>query len=302
MLGSWWGELFLSIYYQAIGMLSMQPCPGKSTFSDMYAERKDLLSAINRVIDHALPTRTEDGRVIVEFSNLERDGDRVLGAINESPRPAIAMFLAVTGYSTNDVETKLNFYNTYDIADTGSGLAHKDHRAKRLSRLLASKLNQDLLKETVVAQTTFRWTLDHRRHYRSDFEADVQDHLKNGGVPLLPDHEVEGSPDIAIPRNNDDFAVIGEIRSSNKQDWGARIAEFQSEVRDHAATHPGAKIVIVVEFAESVSPERYARMKTRLREQVGGQLDRLYTHEELDSLLMDCQLWTPQIQQPLHIY
>lgn len=282
-------------------MLDQQPRPGEDAFESMYADREDLIHDVNRIIEKVLPTYTRDGREVVEFTAIT-DGDPVLAAINEAPRPALTMFLAVTGVSTSDVESALQFNNTYDIADTGSGLPHKDDRAKKLAPYLAARLTEDLMAETVIQQTTYRWTLDHRRHYRKNFEDEVQAQLRNNGVPLLPDTDVAGSPDIAIPRNNDEMAVVGEIRSSNKQDLGTRIREFQSEVRDLAALHPNAKIVIVLEFAEDIPEARYDRIKEDFWDTVGDNLTGLYTQDEIDELVVNCQHWTPNVQKPIQAY
>lgn len=282
-------------------MPDQQLRPGEDAFRDMYEDREPLIEGVERIIEKVLPTQTRDGLTIVKFTSID-DGDPILAAINEAPRPAITMFLAVTGLSTADVETALDFSSTYDIADRGSSLPHKDPRAKKLASYLVDRLEMDLTAETVIQQTTYRWTLDHRRHYRKDFEETVQKHLENNGIPLLPDTEVKGSPDIAVPNNSDDMAIVGEIRSSNKQDWGARVLEFQSEVRSLALEHPEAKIVIVMDFAEEIDESRYEGMKQDLWDAVGENLDGLYSQDELDELVVDCQRWASQLQQPIQAY
>ncbi len=282
-------------------MQCSQPRPGEDEFPDLYEDRELLLRDVKRIIEKVLPTVTENGRTTVKFSEIE-DGDTVLAAINEAPRPAITMFLAITGLSTSAVERDLDFTSTYDIADRGSELPHKDHRAKKLAPYLVERLTVDLLDESVIQQTIYRWTLDHRRHYRKDFEDEVQTYIEKRGIPLLPDTEVDGSPDIAVPKNNDDMAIVGEIRSSNKQDLGTRVREFHSEVRDLAALHPNAKIVIVIDFAEEIPEERYERIKDEFWEEVGDDLTAIYTQDELSELAVDCQTWAPQLQQPIQSY
>jgi hypothetical protein len=268
----------------------------------MYTERDELIRDVERIIEKVLPTHTRDGQTIVEFQEFNEDGDTVLAAINEAPRPAITMFLAVTGLSTGDVENTLGFSSTYDIADRGTGLSHKDDRAQKLAPYLTERLTVNLNAESVIQETTLRWTVDHRRHYRKDFEAEVQTFMKNNGIPLLPDTEVQGSPDIAVPENNDEMAIVGEIRSSNKQDLGTRVREFQSEVRDLASLHPDAKIVIVMEFPEEIPEERYNSIKTDFQENVGEHLTAIYTENELAELVVDCQSWSPQLQKPIQAY
>lgn len=282
-------------------MQDQQPRPGEDTFSELYEDREQLIRGVERIIEKVLPTHSREGHTTVEFSEIT-DGDPILAAINEAPRPAITMFLAVTGLSTSDVETELDFTSTYDIADRGRDLPHKDPRAKKLAPYFAERLTVDLNAETVIQQTTYRWTLDHRRHYRKSFEADVQTFLESHGIPLLPDTEVAGSPDIAVPHNNDDMAIVGEIRSSNKQDLGTRIREFHSEVRDLASMHPDAKIVIVLDFAEDISEDRYQDIKNGFWDAVGDDLTAIYTQDELDELVVDCQRWAPQLQRPIQSY
>lgn len=281
--------------------MNKYPRHGESDFAELYEEREALLASVERIIEKVLPTRTVDGHEIVEFTEM-KSGDPVLAAFNEAPRPAIAMFLAVTGVSTSDVETKLGFNDTYSIADNWTQLPHKNPRAKKLAPYLAEKLSEDLLAETVIQQTMYRWTLDHRRHHRKDFETRVQSFLTKNGIPLLPDTQVDGSPDIAVPHNNDDMAVVGEIRSSNKQDWGTRISEFYSEIRDLASLHPEAEIVVVMQFPEEITDERFERIKKGFDENVGEQLTRLYTAGELSRLVVDCQTWASQLQQPIQAY
>lgn len=282
-------------------MQAQQPRPGVENFSEMYAERELLIDDVQNIIDRVLPTYSRDGYTTVEFSTIE-DGDLILAAINEAPRPAITMFLAVTGISTTDLQEKFGFSNTYDIADRGDELPHKDFRAQKIAPYLAELLTEDLLADSVIEQTAYRWTVDHRRHHRKDFEAEVQSHLEQNGIPLLPDTQVEGAPDIAVPNNNDTMDVVGEIRSSNKQDWGTRLREFQSEVRDLASAHPNAEIVIVMEFAEEITDERHAEMNAELWEAVGDDLTALYTKDDLDELVVDCQRWASQLQQPIQAY
>jgi len=277
------------------------PRPGEGLFQEMYEDREVLLTSVNRIIEKVLPTYTRDGRTVVEFTSIT-DGDPILAAINEAPRPAITMFLAVTGLSTSQVESELEFHSTYDIADRGSELPHKDYRAKRLAPYLATRLTDDLLAETVRQQTVYRWTVDHRRHYRKDFEGEVQKYLERRGIPLLPDTEVKGAPDIAVPKNNDEMAIVGEIRSSNKQDLGTRVREFHSEVRDLASMHPDAKIVIVMEFPEEISDERYQEIVDGFWAEVGDDLTAIYTADELSELAVDCQRWAPQLQPPIQSY
>jgi len=283
-------------------MPDQQPRPGEAAFSEMYADREELIHDVQRIIDKVLPTYTRDEQTIIEFTAFDESGDTVLAAINEAARPAITMFLAVTGLSTNDVETTLDFSSTFDIADRGSGIPHKDDRAQRLAPYLTDRLTTDLHAETVIQQTTLRWTVDHRRHYRKDFEKEVQTHLQDKGIPLLPDTEVAGAPDIAVPENNDKMAVVGEIRSSNKQDLGTRVREFKSEIRHLAELHPDAKIVIVIEFAEEIPTERYESMKQDFEDSVGEQLSGIYSGTDIAKLAVDCQRWSPQLQKPIQSY
>jgi len=262
--------------------MSKYPQYGEHDFESLYEERVELIADVERIIEKVLPTRTVDGYDIVEFTSIT-SGDPVLAAFNESPRPAITLFLAVTGVSTGDVETQLGFNDTYSIADNWTQLPHKNPRAQKLAPYLAEKLTEDLLVETVIQQTVYRWTLDHRRHHRKDFEKHVQSFLEKKGIPLLPDTQVEGSPDIAVPHNNDEMAIVGEIRTSNKQDWGTRISEFYSEIRDLALLHPDAEIVVVMQFPEEITSERFERIKQGFDENVGDQLTRLYTADELSN-------------------
>lgn len=281
--------------------MNTYPQHGACDFESLYQQRAEVITNTNRIIDKVLPTRVVDGYQIIKFSEI-KTGDPILAAFNEAPRAAITMFLAVTGVSTNDVETTLGFNDTYSIADNWTQLPHKNPRAQKLAPYLAEKLSEDLLTETVIQQTVYRWTLDHRRHHRKDFENEVQTFLKESGIPLLPDSKVDGSPDIAVPHNNDAMAVVGEIRSSNKQDWGTRISEFYSEIRDLASLHPDAEIVVVMEFPEEITTERYTEMKKGFGKNVGEQLTRLYTSEELSELVVDCQQWASQLQQPIQAY
>lgn len=282
-------------------MSAPHPQPGYEQFKEMYTDRDDVITGVHRVIDKVLPTHTRNGETVIEFTAIT-DGDPILAAINEAPRPALTMFLAVTGLSTNRLETELNFTSLYDIADRGDDLPHKDPRAQKIAPYIADRLTMDLMEETVVQQTTYRWTIDHRRHYRKDFEEQVRTHLINNGVPLLPDTEVRGAPDIAVPKNNDEMDVVGEIRSSNKQDLGTRVREFHSEVRDLAKQHPDAEIVIVLEFPEEITEERYERIKNGFWDAVGEHLTAIYTHTELHELTVDCQRWASQLQQPIQSY
>lgn len=277
---------------------SIYPRPGVNTFEELYEDRENLLVKVNQVIDNALPTVTKGGLEIVEFKEINTV-DTILGAFNEAPRPAITMFLAITGMSTSDVENKMSFSNTYGIADTGSELPHKDYRARPLAKLLLNHLTTNLLRETVLQQTTHRWTLDHRRHYRKEFEDEVLSELEQNGIPLLPDSQVNGSPDIAVPKNNDEMAIVGEIRKSNKQDIGARIDEFKSEIRHHSSEHPNAKLIVVLQLAEKVSERREKELLFELEDSIGHLLDGLYTDDDFHALVTDCQKWTPQTQPPL---
>lgn len=266
-------------------------------FEKFYETRDEVINAVETVIYDSLPVHSINGTDIIEFSSVNVDD--ILTALNTDARPAIAMFLAVTGRSTADVESSTGISTTYNIADTGSELPHRDHRAKPFATHIEEFLIADLPVETVLMQTRYRWELDHRRHYRKGYEKRVLDTLRDAGIPLLPDSQVAGSPDIAVPNNDDSMAIVGEIRSSNKQDWGTRIREFKSEVRDHATEHPNARIVIVLEFPEAVSDSRRREIIGTLGESVGESLDGIYTSEDLDRLVQDLREWAPNVQETL---
>lgn len=276
------------------------PQPGGEDFEDLYTDREELTRQVEEVVEKALPT-TQRGTVeMVLFESDVNQEDVILSALNESPRAAITMFLAVTGLSTNDVETALGFSNLYAIADTGDELPHKDFRSQRFAPYILDYLTVDMLRETVVQQTVHRWTLDHRRHYRKEFENEVLTKLEQSGVPLLPDSQVVGQPDIAVPKNNDEMAIVGEIRTTNKQDVGNRIGEFKSEIHDLTEElHVNAKCVIVLKVEEEITPSREKELIQDLQNSVGHLVSGIYTDDELVDLVIDCQTWAPQTQPPL---
>lgn len=271
------------------------PRPGQNEFAALYDDRNELLHAVKQVIDNTLPTERVGEREIVLFSEID-SADSILAAINESPRPALTMFLAVTGLSKGDVHKQLGFRGVYGIADTGDYLPHKDDRAQELAPLLVKHLSVDLVKETVLQQTAHRWTLDHRRHYRKTFEQEVKNTLLEAGIPLLPNRAVEENPDIAVPDTNSSVCIVGEIRRTNKQDRGNRIREFESEMRSHAETHPTAETVIVFEIAEELPQHKLNRNVANIKQELEDTVSGVYTRNELNNLVSDCRRWTSQIQ------
>lgn len=284
-----------------INMSAEYPRPGEEKFKEMYEDRAHIISELNTLIDERFPTSVEGRTEYIEFSE-KVDKDTILSAMNRNPKLTIRMCLAVSGLSISQLENRLDISNVYGIGEQSTGLNHTDDRAQQIAPLLADQLSTDLATEVVKNQTVYTWTVNHRRHYRKKFEDIIQEKIKEHNIPLVSDSKVDGSPDIAIPNPDDSMAIVGEIRTTNKQDIGARIREFESEIRNLNTLHPNAKVIVVLKTEEEITKTRKDRIESNLFESIGDELTQFYWDENIDKLLTDCQQWTPQTQETLDTY
>ncbi|WP_302083758.1 hypothetical protein [Salinibaculum rarum] len=280
-------------------MTDWVPSPGRSQFPALYKDRDTTLAAVNHIITTFFPTIKQEAHTVVAFSELDDDGVTVLNALRREPRATLDMLLAVSGLSKEDITHDLNIASIYTIEDTSS--IHTDDRATAFAPYITDRLTTDLTKQTVLSETAAKFIRDQRRHYRGKFEEETLDFLADAGLPLRPDTEVAGQPDIAIPGDGN-MAIVGEIKTGNKQDWGTRVRELRSQFEQHSKTHPEAKLILVCEFDEPVGDDRITDIKDEFKHRLGDLLDGFYTTDDFDRLRDECTMWAPQHQETISTY
>ncbi|NEU56270.1 hypothetical protein [Halorussus sp. MSC15.2] len=264
------------------------PQPNKDELPDLYEDLDELLEdAENAIKKHFRVAENDEGDEIVYLGDA--DLQAYLDTMWEAPNPMVELFQDVTGLSDREFERLNGISNIGGLKGRKTDFRDEE-KTEEFAEEVAKLLPDELKLETLLYSYQIVWQADHRRHYRSDYEETIREHLDEAGFPVKKDESLPGQPDFVIPEQRP-FDVVGEVRVIQPRDYDKRFKEFGSEARKAAKEFPDAKFVAVANLPPFDIEERREELRDMIHDLSEAELHQVVFPDELDGLVEQLNDW-----------